>query len=128
MIHNLKPYPAYKDSGVPWLGEVPAHWEVQRLKELLVVVKSWTIQKEQRLYLDVEGTVGKDSVFVDFMKRISIGAKLSEIPEKTFKSSGDQHVRWTYLWRRWEYGIRLMSNLSGDLSAYPKTRWQGRLY
>ena len=28
MIHNLKPYPAYKDSGVEWLGEVPAHWEV----------------------------------------------------------------------------------------------------
>ena len=25
-------YPAYKDSGVDWLGEVPAHWEVQRLK------------------------------------------------------------------------------------------------
>ena len=28
MIHNLKPYTAYKDSGVPWLGEVPTHWEV----------------------------------------------------------------------------------------------------
>jgi type I restriction enzyme, S subunit len=27
MIHNLKPYPAYKDSGVPWLGKVPKHWE-----------------------------------------------------------------------------------------------------
>ncbi len=27
MIHNLKPYPAYKDSGVEWLGEVPEHWE-----------------------------------------------------------------------------------------------------
>lgn len=25
-------YPAYKDSGVPWLGEIPAHWEVVRLK------------------------------------------------------------------------------------------------
>ena len=27
----LKPYPAYKDSGVEWLGQVPAHWEVQQL-------------------------------------------------------------------------------------------------
>ena len=34
MIHNLKPYPAYKDSGVPWLGKVPAHWEVRRVKTL----------------------------------------------------------------------------------------------
>lgn len=25
---KLKPYPAYKDSGVPWLGRVPAHWHV----------------------------------------------------------------------------------------------------
>lgn len=32
MIHDLKPYPAYKDSGVPWLGEVPEHWEVKRNK------------------------------------------------------------------------------------------------
>ncbi len=32
MIDGLKPYPAYKDSGVPWLGEVPEHWKVRRLK------------------------------------------------------------------------------------------------
>lgn len=25
-------YPAYKDSGVEWLGEIPAHWEVCRLR------------------------------------------------------------------------------------------------
>lgn len=31
MIDGLMPYPAMKGSGVPWLGEVPAHWEVQRL-------------------------------------------------------------------------------------------------
>ena len=27
-------YPAYKDSGVEWLGDVPAHWEVKRLKHV----------------------------------------------------------------------------------------------
>ena len=26
-----QPYPAYKDSGVEWLGQVPKHWEVRRL-------------------------------------------------------------------------------------------------
>lgn len=31
MIGDLKPYSAYKDSGVPWIGEVPEHWEVQPL-------------------------------------------------------------------------------------------------
>lgn len=28
-MHCLKPYPAMKNSGVPWLGEVPKHWEVK---------------------------------------------------------------------------------------------------
>ena len=28
---GLKPYPAYRDSGVPRLGPVPQHWEVARL-------------------------------------------------------------------------------------------------
>lgn len=32
MIAALKPYPAMKDSGVPWLGEMPEHWELRRLK------------------------------------------------------------------------------------------------
>ena len=35
MIDSLKPYPAMKDSGVPWLGEVPEHWAVRRLMYLL---------------------------------------------------------------------------------------------
>ena len=25
-------YPLYRDSGIDWLGEIPAHWEVRRLK------------------------------------------------------------------------------------------------
>ena len=38
MIADLKPYPAMKDSGVEWLGEVPAHWEVRRLRRTLRAV------------------------------------------------------------------------------------------
>ncbi len=30
---SLKPYPAMKDSGVKWLGDVPEHWEVRRLRD-----------------------------------------------------------------------------------------------
>lgn len=29
---RFKPYPAYKDSGVEWLGQIPDHWEVTRTK------------------------------------------------------------------------------------------------
>ncbi|AGB48892.1 restriction endonuclease S subunit [Methanomethylovorans hollandica DSM 15978] len=40
MIHDLKPYAAYKDSGVPWLGQVPEHWEFERAR--------WLFQKMNR--------------------------------------------------------------------------------
>ncbi|MBX6362114.1 MAG: restriction endonuclease subunit S [Acidobacterium ailaaui] len=33
-VRTGQPYPAYKDSGVEWLGEVPAHWEVRRIKTI----------------------------------------------------------------------------------------------
>jgi type I restriction enzyme, R subunit len=32
MIDGLKPYPTTKDSGVPWLGEIPEHWGTRPLK------------------------------------------------------------------------------------------------
>ena len=31
-VQTGRPYPAYKDSGVEWLGKVPEHWEVRRAK------------------------------------------------------------------------------------------------
>src|SRR5688572_5085490 len=34
MLDDLQPYSEYKDSGVPWLGAIPAHWEVRRAKRL----------------------------------------------------------------------------------------------
>lgn len=33
-------YPDYKDSGVEWLGEVPGHWEIRRLKQACHVFPS----------------------------------------------------------------------------------------
>jgi type I restriction enzyme, S subunit len=29
---RFKPYPSYRDSGVEWLGQIPAHWETRRLR------------------------------------------------------------------------------------------------
>ncbi len=28
----MKRYPKYKDSGAPWLGQIPSHWQVKKLK------------------------------------------------------------------------------------------------
>ena len=32
MIAELKPYAEYKESGLPWLGQVPGHWGQRRMK------------------------------------------------------------------------------------------------
>ena len=34
-VRTGQPYPAYKPSGVEWLGDVPAHWEIRRLKSMV---------------------------------------------------------------------------------------------
>ena len=34
-VGELKPYTEMKDSGVEWLGEVPAHWKVRRLRYVM---------------------------------------------------------------------------------------------
>ncbi len=34
-IRTGKPYQAYKPSGVEWLGDVPEHWEIKRLKSMV---------------------------------------------------------------------------------------------
>ncbi len=39
---RFKPYPAYTDSGIEWLGEVPAHWEVKKVKHLASLITKGT--------------------------------------------------------------------------------------
>ncbi|MCS1408773.1 MAG: hypothetical protein M2R45_01950 [Verrucomicrobia subdivision 3 bacterium] len=33
-VRTGQPYPAYKPSGVEWLGDVPGHWDVRRLRNI----------------------------------------------------------------------------------------------
>ena len=53
MITDLKPYPARKDSGVPWLGAVPEHWEVRRLGQIGRLSKGNGGNKEDEVSLGV---------------------------------------------------------------------------
>lgn len=49
---KYKPYPAYKDSGVEWLGEVPDHWEVKRLKRCLSLMTEKTSRRDYPVALE----------------------------------------------------------------------------
>ena len=43
-VRTGQPYPAYKPSGVEWLGDVPEHWEVKRFKFLARVANGGSYQ------------------------------------------------------------------------------------
>ena len=45
-VRTGQPYPAYKDSGVEWLGEVPEHWVVSRLGRLVDLTVGFPFKSE----------------------------------------------------------------------------------
>lgn len=53
---SLSKYAAYKDSGVPWLGEVPSHWSWASLKWISKRYSGGTPDKTKHEYWE-EGTV-----------------------------------------------------------------------
>ena len=42
LVPMMPRYEAYKDSGVEWIGEIPVHWEMKRLKYLCDVIQTGT--------------------------------------------------------------------------------------
>ena len=53
VTHGLNPNVKMKDSGIEWIGEVPEHWEVKRIKDIgkLKLGKMLTTQNRKGLYL-----------------------------------------------------------------------------
>ena len=47
-------YPVYKDSGVEWLGEIPAHWDPLKLKRICTFAYGDSLASEARVDGDVE--------------------------------------------------------------------------
>ena len=80
-------YPAYKDSGVEWLGEVPSHWDVLRLKYACDVFPS-NVDKHSR---DDEPTVQLcNYTDVYYNERIT-----ADMPFMVATASEDQIARFT---------------------------------
>jgi type I restriction enzyme S subunit len=49
MSMTLRPYPEYKESGLPWLEKIPKHWEVRRFKYLMREVNSRSSDGQDQL-------------------------------------------------------------------------------
>ncbi len=81
MIADLKPYPAMKDSGVEWLGEVPEHWKTERGK--------WLFQKMERSVRDIDETV---TCFRDGVVTLRRNRRITGFTE-SLKEIGYQGIR-----------------------------------
>ena len=70
MIADLKPYDEYKDSGLPWLGRVPAHWETKRAKSVLFAIdkRSEAGQEELLTVSSAHGVIPRNSANVTMFK------------------------------------------------------------
>jgi type I restriction enzyme S subunit len=49
-MSQYKVYPAYKDSGVEWIGQVPEHWQLRKVAWDLVMSIGWTPDTKNRRY------------------------------------------------------------------------------
>ena len=51
-VRTGQPYPVYMPSGVEWLGDVPEHWEVKKLRQCGTVAGGVTPSMENRRFWD----------------------------------------------------------------------------
>lgn len=86
-------YPAYKPSGVEWLGEVPEHWELKRLKHLSpsltvgIVVNPSEYVSDEGLPFIYGGDIREGEIDWENSRRIA--PVLSEKQSKTRLRMGD---------------------------------------
>jgi len=72
MTQSLRPYPAYKDSGVPWLGEVPEHWSVVPNRATFGEIKEGGHPDEPMLSVTItRGVIPQSALLSDTSKKDS---------------------------------------------------------
>jgi len=72
VIAGLQPYPAYKDSGVEWLGEVPEHWNLAPNRTLFKEIKDRGYPDELLLSVTIaRGVIQQSDLLSDTSKKDS---------------------------------------------------------
>ena len=118
---GLKPYPAMKDSGLPWLGEVPEHWDVLPL--CAVATPKSTTNHQHRELLSVYLYQGVIRFSEMQEKRTNVTSE--DLTKYQAVDPGDFVLNNQQAWR----GSVGVSSLSGIVSpAYLVLALNGRLH
>ncbi|GAL65833.1 restriction endonuclease subunit S [Jejuia pallidilutea] len=84
MKQQLKKYNNYKDSGIEWLGEIPEHWEVKRIKDAITKIGSGVTPKGgSETYVD-EGIplIRSQNVYNDGLRLDNVSFITEEVHNK----------------------------------------------
>jgi type I restriction enzyme, S subunit len=72
MIDHLKPYPAYRDSGVVWLDKIPVHWSVLPNRALFAEVNQRNHPDEEMLSVTIsQGVMRQNALLANSSKKDS---------------------------------------------------------
>jgi len=72
LLAQLRPYPEYKDTGLPWLGKVPKHWKVLPNRALFFEVKEREHPDEEMLSVTItQGVIRQRSLLAETAKKDS---------------------------------------------------------
>lgn len=88
MIASLRPYPQYRDSGVPWLGHTPEHWQLRKLRHCGAIVGGMTPPMNEAAFWggDVPWITPKD------MKRFLIRDSLDRVTNAAIERTALRYI------------------------------------
>lgn len=73
---KYRKYPSYKDSNTRWLGEIPEHWVVGRIKNSAMIFNGATPKSEIKKYWDGDiSWIGPADMGKSNLRDISSGAR-----------------------------------------------------
>lgn len=110
MIAGLNPYPRMKDSGVPWLGKVPEHWEVLPNRAIFTEVNERDHPNADMLSVTItRGVIRQKALLEDGAKKDS-----SNLDRSAYKLVGPGDIVYNKM-RAWQGAIG-MSEYEGIVS------------
>ena len=61
----MKQYTKYKDTGIKWIGDVPEHWELHKLKHCLQLINNKTYSNSTLVYIGMENIESWSGKYVE---------------------------------------------------------------
>jgi len=108
--NGLQPYAAMKDSGVPWLGAVPAHWEVLPNRAVFAEVNQRGQEGEEMLSVTItSGVIRQKALLTDSSKKDG-----SRLDKSTYKLVRPGEIAYNKM-RAWQGAIGV-SDYQGIIS------------